>query len=74
LSGRDGFETLSAGFGVFVEMKCIFFTTLEAENFSKSSRKLELERINSEKKQRRTEVTGVTGRGLGTTGASGQCQ
>jgi hypothetical protein len=25
------------GFGVFMEMKCIFSTTLKAENFSKSS-------------------------------------
>jgi CYTH domain-containing protein len=30
LSGRDGF-------GAFVEVKCIFSTTPEAENFSKSS-------------------------------------
>jgi hypothetical protein len=27
----------SAGFDAFMEVKCIFFTTPEAENFSKSS-------------------------------------
>jgi hypothetical protein len=44
LSGRVGFEILSpsrracsAGFSAFVEVKCIFSTTPEAENFSKSS-------------------------------------
>jgi hypothetical protein len=49
-----------------------FFTTPEAEIFSKSKRR------KSEKKRRRKEVTGVTGRwtgrGLGTTGVSGQWQ
>jgi hypothetical protein len=44
LSGRDGFGALSpsrltssAGFGAFMEVKCIFLTTPKAENFSKSS-------------------------------------
>jgi hypothetical protein len=44
LRGREGFGFLSpspraceAGFGVFMEMKCIFSTTPKAENFSKSS-------------------------------------
>jgi hypothetical protein len=36
LSGRVGFGTL-AGFSAFVEVKCIFSTMPEAENFSKSS-------------------------------------
>jgi hypothetical protein len=43
LSGRDEFGALSpshraysVGFGSFVEVKYIFFTTLEVENFSKS--------------------------------------
>jgi hypothetical protein len=57
LSGREGFGFLSpsrfassAGFGAFVEVKCLFSTVAEA------------------KKQRRTEVSGLTGRGLGMTG------
>jgi hypothetical protein len=44
LSGRDGFGALSpsrraceAGFGAFVEVKCIFSTMSAAEIFSKSS-------------------------------------
>jgi hypothetical protein len=56
----------------FVEVKCLFSTTSEAEIFSSQRRR------KSEKKQRQKEVTGVTGRwtgrGLGTTGASGQWQ